>query len=150
MRRTRSACVCASICVRSCALVCVRVRACVRACVHACVWCAFACGVQAVHTTHYTLQAVHTTGCTLHTACCQGEQRTHGLLTRKSGNVFRVGIFLDFASSTTRTEGPHGAGRTCRRAGEIELTPTGVKLNCKKGCIRLVSKLHSVAEELRL
>ena len=30
-----------------------------------------------------------------------------GLLAKKSGKTFRVGIFLDFASSSTRT--PHGA-----------------------------------------
>ena len=29
------------------------------------------------------------------------------LLTKKSSNVFRVGVFLDFSSSSTRT--PHGA-----------------------------------------
>ena len=28
---------------------------------------------------------------------------------KKSGNVFRVGIFLDFVRLTTRAEGPHGA-----------------------------------------
>ena len=52
---------------------------------------------------------------------------------QKSGKKLRVGIFLDFASSSTRTEGPHGASwgvpRTCRRAGEIELAPIGVELN---------------------
>ena len=53
------------------------------------------------------------------------------LITKKSGDVFRVGIFLDFVWLTTRTEGPHGAymGRTCGESDEIELTAIGVELN---------------------
>ena len=31
------------------------------------------------------------------------------LASKKSGNIFRVGIFLDFVRRTTRAEGPHGA-----------------------------------------
>ena len=30
-------------------------------------------------------------------------------LSKKSGNIFRAGIFLDFVTLTTRAEGPHGA-----------------------------------------
>ena len=48
------------------------------------------------------------------------------VLRKKSGNVFRVGIFLDFVrrSGTTRAEGPHGGvtHRTCREPNEIVLT----------------------------
>ena len=40
----------------------------------------------------------------------------------KSGSIFRVGIFLDFAWLATRTVQPHGAY-------EIELTAMGVELN---------------------
>ena len=45
------------------------------------------------------------------------------LLTAKSGNIFRVGIFLDFVRLTTRTIHPHDAYVTCREPNEIELTP---------------------------
>ena len=38
---------------------------------------------------------------------------------KKSGNIFRVGIFLDFICM----------GRTCGEPNEIELTAIGVKLN---------------------
>ena len=37
-----------------------------------------------------------------------------------------MGIFLDFVRLTTRTEGPHGAGRTCGEPDERELTAIGV------------------------
>ena len=59
-----------------------------------------------------------------------GEQRTphappERTLTKKSGKIFRVGIFLDFVWLTTRT--PHGAyvrrgrrNRIDRHGGEIE------------------------------
>ena len=47
------------------------------------------------------------------------------MITKKSGNIFRVGIFLDFVWLTTRT--PHGAyvrrarrNRIDRHGGEIE------------------------------
>ena len=45
------------------------------------------------------------------------------LITEKSGNVFRVGIFLDFVrqSGTTRAEGPHGA--YVRRATRSRVDP---------------------------
>ena len=39
-----------------------------------------------------------------------------GLVTKQSGNVFRVGTFLDFASLSTRTEGPHWGARADERA----------------------------------
>jgi len=46
-------------------------------------------------------------------------------ITKKSGNIFRVGVFLDFVWLTTRT--PHGAyvrrarrNRIYRHGGEIE------------------------------
>ena len=49
------------------------------------------------------------------------------LLAKKSGNIFRVGIFLDFVWLATRTMHPHGAyvrrarrNRIDRRGGEIE------------------------------
>ena len=51
----------------------------------------------------------------------------HGTLTKKSGNIFRVGIFLDFVWLTTRTMHPHGAyvrrarrNRIDRHGGVIE------------------------------
>ena len=51
------------------------------------------------------------------------------LLSKKSGNIFRVGIFLDFVRLTTRT--PHGAyvrgarrNRIDRHGGEIERLAT--------------------------
>ena len=37
------------------------------------------------------------------------QQDTPGGPARKSGNMFRVGIFLGFGRLTTRAEGPHGA-----------------------------------------
>ena len=50
-----------------------------------------------------------------------------GTLTKKGGNFFRVGIFLDFVWLTTRTMHPHGAyvrgarrNRIVRHGGEIE------------------------------
>jgi len=50
------------------------------------------------------------------------------LLTRKGGNIFRVGIFLGFARLTTRTEGPHGA--CVRRARRNRIgRHWGVELN---------------------
>ena len=59
-----------------------------------------------------------------------------GLIAEKCGNIFRVGIFLDFVwrSGTTRTPhvgSPHvrPMGRTRGEPNEIELTPIGVKLN---------------------
>ena len=42
---------------------------------------------------------------------------------RTSGNIFRVGIFLDFVWLTTRTEGPHGA--YVRRARRNRIDPHG-------------------------
>ena len=48
-------------------------------------------------------------------------------ITKKSGNMFRVGTYLDFVWLTTRTMHPHGC--TCGGPGEIELTATGMKLN---------------------
>ena len=54
-----------------------------------------------------------------------GLQRKPHLLAKKSGNIFRVGIFLDFVWLTTRT--PHGA--YVRRARRNRFTPMGVKLN---------------------
>jgi len=57
----------------------------------------------------------------------QGQVKGEGTLTKKSGNVLRVGIFLDFAWLTTRT--PMGVHRTCGEPDEIELTAMGVKLN---------------------
>ena len=58
----------------------------------------------------------------------------HDLITKKSGNRFRVGVFLDFVSSAPRTEGPHGCvtHHTCRRADGIELTAIGVKLSASR------------------
>ena len=40
------------------------------------------------------------------------------LITNESGDIFRVGIFLDFVrrSGTTRAEGPHGGALHVRRA----------------------------------
>ena len=66
---------------------------------------------------------------------CVGEQQGRvgsvrgdaGTLAKKSGNIFRVGIFLDFAWLTTRTMHPHGA--YVREPDEIELTAVGVELN---------------------
>ena len=50
------------------------------------------------------------------------------LPTKKSGNIFRVGIFLDSVWLTTRTVHPHGAH--CGGPDEMELTPHwgGIKL----------------------
>ena len=47
------------------------------------------------------------------------------LLTTKSGNVFRVGIFLGFGrrSGTTRTEGPHGGASYVRGAKRNRIGP---------------------------
>ena len=47
------------------------------------------------------------------------------VITEMSGNIFRLGIFLDFVWLTTRT--PHGA--YVRRARRNRLTPMGVELN---------------------
>ena len=59
------------------------------------------------------------------------------LPTVKNGNIFRVGIFLDFARLSTRTEGPRGAYvRPCGEPNEIELTPIRVELNGSR-CVRL-------------
>ena len=60
---------------------------------------------------------------------CRRRQKWRGLLAKKSGNVFRVGIFLDFASSSTRA--PHvcvcgayvqmsGGNRIDLNGGEVE------------------------------
>ena len=56
-------------------------------------------------------------------------ERPHGLLTKESGSISRVGIFLDFVWLTTRT--PHGGvtHRTRGEPNEIELLPIGVELN---------------------
>ena len=80
---------------------------------------------------------------------------------KKGGNVFWVGIVLDFARLTTRTMHPHGAyvrgtkrnrigsphvrlmGRTCGGPGEFELAPIGVKLN---GPGRVLCGLCAVGE----
>ena len=47
----------------------------------------------------------------------------------ESGTIFWVGVFLDFASSSTRTMHPHVALGKCRWAGDVELTPMGAKSN---------------------
>ena len=53
---------------------------------------------------------------------CHGAlDRRDGLFTKKSGNIFRVGIFLDFVYLTTRT--PHGA--YVRRARRNRIDPHG-------------------------
>ena len=52
-------------------------------------------------------------------------ERLRGPLTKKSGKIFRVGIFLDFVWLTTRT--PHGGA--CGEPDEIVLTAMGVELN---------------------
>ena len=41
---------------------------------------------------------------------------------KRSGNIFRVGIFLDFVRLTTRA--PYAMGHTCGEPNEIELTAT--------------------------
>ena len=53
-----------------------------------------------------------------------------GPFTKKSGNIFRVGIFLDFVRLTTRTMHPHGVyvrgakrNRVDRHRGVIERLP---------------------------
>ena len=43
------------------------------------------------------------------------------LITKKSGNIFRVGIFLDFVRLTTRT--PHGGASYVRRARLNRIDP---------------------------
>ena len=57
--------------------------------------------------------------------------RARDLLTKKSGNLSRVGIFLDFVrrSGTTRTMHPHVAYVRCGEPDKIEMTPVGVELN---------------------
>ena len=47
------------------------------------------------------------------------------LLTKKSGDTFRVGIFLDFVgrSGTARTEGPHGGASYVRGAKRNRIDP---------------------------
>ena len=49
------------------------------------------------------------------------------LVTKKSGSIFRVGIFLDFVwrSGTTRTEGPHGGASCVRGARRNRTDPHG-------------------------
>ena len=44
-------------------------------------------------------------------------------IAKQSGNVFRVGIFLDFAGSSTRTGGPHGA--YVQMSGRNRIDPHG-------------------------
>ena len=53
----------------------------------------------------------------------QGQVKGEGTLTKKSGNVLRVGIFLDFAWLTTRT--PHGGASYVRRAGRNRIDRHG-------------------------
>ena len=57
---------------------------------------------------------------------CSRGHRAIVLITQKSGNIFRVGISLDFASSSTRT--PHGA--CVQMSGRHRIDPNlGVKVN---------------------
>ena len=52
------------------------------------------------------------------------------LLTHKSGDIFRVVFFLiSLISPGSPHVRPMGVHRTCGGPNEIELTPTGVKLN---------------------
>ena len=51
------------------------------------------------------------------------------LITNKSGNIFRVGGFLDFVRLATRTEGPHGAYVRGDNQTKSNWPPFGVKLN---------------------
>ena len=46
-----------------------------------------------------------------------------GLLTKAGGKPFRVGIFLDFASSSTRTMHPHGGASYVRMSGRTRIGP---------------------------
>ena len=47
------------------------------------------------------------------------------VITEKSGNIFRVSIFLDFVWLTTRTEGPHGGASYVRGAGRNRIDRHG-------------------------
>ena len=46
---------------------------------------------------------------------------------KKSGNIFRVGIFLDFVWLTTSTEGPHGAYVRGARRSRIDRHRGGIE-----------------------
>ena len=61
---------------------------------------------------------------------------TPALRTDEDGNVFRVGIFLNFVRLATRT--PYGVHRTCGEPKEIELAATGVELNGSRRVQRLL------------
>ena len=63
------------------------------------------------------------------------------LIAKKSGNIFRVGIFLDFVWLNAHVEGAHGA--YVRGPDENELTPMGVELN---GSRRVPPSNHSSAK----
>ena len=77
-----------------------------------------------------------------------GKARLGGLLTSKeSGKKFQLGIFLDFASPSTRTEGPHGAyvqtsgrNRIDPHGGEIERLVTRTVLRSTKSDCLLTKK----------
>ena len=45
------------------------------------------------------------------------------LFAHRSGKNFRVGMFLDFASPSTRTEGPHGAYAYVQMSGRNRIDP---------------------------
>ena len=56
------------------------------------------------------------------------------LIANKIGNIFRVGIFLDFVWLTTRTEGPHGA--YVRRARAVLRRANCFASLCETPCTR--------------
>ena len=43
--------------------------------------------------------------------------------TKENGKCFRVGIFLDFARSSTRTVGPHGGASYVQVSGRDRIGP---------------------------
>ena len=63
---------------------------------------------------------------TAHPTAANSNKNGTGAGTTLSGDIFRVGMFLDIAWLTTRTMHPRGA--YVRGANEIELTAIGVKL----------------------
>ena len=57
-----------------------------------------------------------------------------GYMSRKrAGNIFRVGIFLDYVRLTT----VRPTGRTCGEPDEIELAAIGVKLNGSRRAVAI-------------